>query len=480
MNFTITYTVVTLISVLLMLIIAAAGTEPFPILALPPNIIMLLIFSGPIACWASRRIDTFSPIVILSIFSISYFVLSPTYQICFRYFPYLNWSESYNEWYVAWAYMQLCFVLIALLFYRITPAIKRKYAVSPSNNKQIRFMISMTILSFTLKILTFLYFGGIGGYISAYSDRIASGVIANNPFAGLGPLVLIGDMFPIFFGTTLIVILSEYTFFRKRYALFAFLIVMSIISIFVVGLRGSRSTVAFGLAVLALTYHYYVRRLSKGSLVWAAIGLVTFMNYYLIYKFGGIDAVFSETIRDSAFQARQIDNPIAFVFARDFGRMDMQTITLSRMIADDYPLSLGRSILSGFLSIVPSGLLPFRPETFILEKTEIIFPNRTFDARLATTFVFGGFGELFVNFGFASFLFAAPAGYALRKLNSAAASAKLQHWTAIMAPAACLLPVAFIIYDSNSMMYFTVQFILPSWILATNIRRRDRKKANFS
>jgi hypothetical protein len=452
--------------------------------AVPAIVAISALLSWPIGDWLSKRRDTFDPICLLALFGVHFFLLGPQYQLANNYFPYLNWNPTLQKWSSVWFYSQAAFLFIALLSAHakfrspvqeaaITPALSTS-TLPASNN----YAFALVAITFCVKVLTFLYFGGVSGVLNAYETRLTHGVIENNPFAGLGPLVLVGDMFPIALGLYCILRWRHRRWFASNRGLFIFAAALLLIALFAVGLRGSRSSVVFAMAVVVLSYHYLVRPLRKWHLIGGAAALVVFMQGYLVYKFGGLDAIFSEAARQQSFSERKLDEGPEFVLIRDFTRMDVQTISLYRVLVDDYPLAWGRSLFSGITAIIPSFLFPGRPITFILEKTEILFPNRSFDARTSTTLVFGGLGEIFVNFGWLSLLLAWPFGTILRRLRHTVRAASNSDAAAILAPLACLLPIALLVYDSNSLAYFFVQFCSVSLILAWVAGRRERDVSN--
>ncbi|MFP3560050.1 hypothetical protein SB861_57120, partial [Paraburkholderia sp. SIMBA_049] len=98
-----------------------------------------------------------------------------------------------------------------------------------------------------------------------------------------------------------------------------------------------------------------------------------------------------------------------FLF-RDLSRFDVQALAIDTATQPAYAYPMGRSFVGAIASIVPSALWSDRPDTFALEKSEIMrdFERTALDK---TTLLFGMPGEFLVNFGIAGFVlsFAIPA-----------------------------------------------------------------------
>lgn len=463
-----------------------AGVSALDWAALPALAGIITILAGPITAWLRSRRQTFDPVVLVSIFGLHFFVFGPVYQYSSRYFPYLRWTDAYDAWVVPWFWMQFIFLAVAFgtagLFYRLPPASDAGRPDMPPGTKRLLFRALLVTLA--VKILTLAMFGGFSGVAAAYSQRVAVGGLEYNPFAGIGTIVLVGDMFPVALGLYLIARFRDAKFFLSGGGLAAFTLLIAAVSMLFVGLQGSRSSVVFAIVLVLLSYHFLARNLRKRHLFMGALGLVAFMQVYLAYKFGGLDAVLDSTAREAAFAERQLTDEGSFVWIRDFTRMDTQVIALHSVLGEGFSLSWGRSLLSGITSILPSALVPWRDTTFILEKTQIISPGRSFTQAEATTLVFGMFGELLVNFGAAVMLFAPLYGWLLALAKRVHFAARNSFSAALMAPAVALLPIALLVYDSNSLMFFLIQScLLPgvmAWLVARKAKHLRRRQAQPS
>lgn len=431
-----------------------------------------LIVAFPLVDVIAGRRDIFDPVSMLSLFSLHFLIFSPLYQVSENYYPYLNWSAVNTSYVGTW------FLITSLaIFCLLTPAYVLSRGILPSKEtialecrevgSLIKILNIFIAISAFVKIYTLFHLGGFSGIAAAYTDRLEFGVSSYNPLKGIGALVYVGDALPVLL---MIKIMLDWP--RARLAIILTLSV--ILSVSLVGWYGSRSNIIYSIFFVLIYIHFINKKLGMKWMLSAFVGLIVVMNAMIIYKFGGLEAVFDANVRKEVFHKRGIENPLAFVAVRDFGRMDVQTIAVTEVLAYDYPLALGRSYFGGLTSIVPSAIFPSRPENFTKEKTEIIFPGATASDDFETTLVFGGVGEAFVNFGFYSFFVFLGVGLCIAKLSIFYQRAKKLRQVVIL-PVISLLPVAFLIYDSNSLMYFFAQFALFPLMLLMIMKFKESK-----
>lgn len=431
-----------------------------------------LVVAFPLADAISGRRDIFDPVSMLSLFSLHFLIFSPLYQVSEGYYPYLNWSSvnaSYvGTWFLIASLAVFCLLVPAYVLSRDIYFNKNIISIECQDADVLGRILNFFIaFSAIVKIYTLIHLGGFSGIAAAYTDRLEFGVSSYNPLKGIGALVYVGDALPVLIMIKIMLIWP-----RARLGLILALSVM--LSVSLVGWYGSRSNIIYSVFFVFVYIHFLNKKLGVKWMLSAFLGLVVVMNAMIVYKFGGLDAIFDSNVRKEAFYKRGIDNPLAFVAVRDFGRMDVQTIAVTEVLAYDYPLALGRSYLGGVTSIVPSAIFPSRPENFTREKTEIIFPGATSSDDFETTLVFGGIGEAFVNFGFYSLFLFIALGFFMAKMSIFYQRAtKLRQ--VIVLPVISLLPVAFLIYDSNSLMYFFAQFALFPLLLVVVMKFKESK-----
>ncbi|WP_157314426.1 hypothetical protein [Chitinibacter sp. GC72] len=438
--------------------------EPLIFLSMLASVSICIV---PLTEWLTSKRHILDPLPLFCMFSLHFVVFSPFLQYSMDFYPYLFWDDK-NESFVKYWFLFAAVMTVIVVW------VARKNAILPMSMRgnQSLFRLDKSVLSVlcillivavVAKCLVVLKFGGIGGLLSAYEDRLSVGVSSYNPLSGIGPVVYIGDSIPV------LVALAMTFYFKNREpsvsTLFLAFLIFGIISLLVVGLTGSRSnfiyTVFFAFSYVALI----VKRL---NLKWIFLGVLlifVFMNVYMAYKFGGVEALFDEGKRQEIMINRQIENPLAFVAMRDFGRMDVQVTAMREVALEDYPLSLGRSYIGGLASVIPSALFPNRPDSFTKEKTEIVFPGMAHVDEIETNLVFGGYGEAFVNFGYAAILLAIPFGFLIGSFSRKFYVSSHAPRDLALYPAYSILPIAILIYDSNSLMYFSMQFVLMPIII---------------
>lgn len=449
--------------------------------------LLLIAVSRPLAQWLSGQIDAFDPLGLLAVFSVHFFGVTPMYQYASASYPYLQWDVVTDGWVVYWfaintAVVSIVFFVLGNKFCNLAvPARGVEYSIGNFSAQRgtfdlgsayrVRtFTVWLFVFAVLLKGLILAKFGGIGGMMSAYQDRLEQGVTQYNPLAGLGALVYLSDAAPVLAAIAVVITYSLISPVRGSAWGWWMLVVGIPVSFVYVGLIGSRSNTVYTAFILLCYSSIFWRKLRAINLVIGGLVMVIFMNSYLTYKFGGISAVFDEGTKKAAFAARQLENPLEFLLVRDFGRMDVQVIAMREMFDEGYSPVWGRSYVGGVFSIVPSTFFPGRPENFTLEKTEIIFPRLTLNGEKATTLVFGGAGEAWVNWKWFAPLCAIPYYYLVALCIFRFRSGINGMWDKFMCPIYSLVPIALLIYDSNSLLYFLAQFALFPFLVSRRLR----------
>ena len=461
------------------------GDQPVDFIIWCFYLLLLLSVSRPIAQWISGEIDAFDPLGLLALFAVHFFGVTPMYQYASASYPYLQWDSVTNSWVVYWFIVNS--ILMSGFFFVVTrKAAGIVFASRESQNirrplvptfyekavaHKIRSSaILLLLVAVALKILILAKFGGIGGIISAYQDRLEQGVTQYNPLAGLGALVYLSDAAPVL--ASIVIVLTCVIIKPVRGSVWGgWMLAIGIpVSFLYVGLVGSRSNTVYTAFILLCYASMFWKKFKAINIIVGGVLMVVFMNSYLAYKFGGIEAVFNENAKKAAFVARQLENPLEFLLIRDFGRMDVQVLAMREMFDEGYPPAWGRSYVGGVFSIVPSAIFPDRPENFTLEKTEIIFPGMTLNGEKATTLVFGGAGEAWVNWKWLAPFGIVPYYFVVIFCIFYFRAGVFGRWNKLLCPVYSLVPIALLVYDSNSMLYFLAQFALCPLIISLKIK----------
>ena len=160
--------------------------------------------------------------------------------------------------------------------------------------------------------------------------------------------------------------------------------------------------------------HFWVRPLSRATVVAGAIVLVLFMYVYGFYKAGvdGLQKALESSDSRAAVEGK-IHRPITSTLLDDLGRSDVQAYMLYRLNQRgcDYQYAFGRSYLGDVLTLIPGPLWRDRPATKVKEGTEILHGAGSYRERpLSPTYerdayvgmssrVYGLAGEAMLNFG---------------------------------------------------------------------------------
>mgnify|MGYP003615552001 CR=1 FL=1 len=462
------------------------GDQPVGLVIWGLYLLLLISVSKPLAQWISGEIDAFDPLGLLALFAVHFFGVTPMYQYASASYPYLQWDSVTNGWVVYWFAVNS--ILMSAFFFVLTKKSSGIVFLSRERlnceqpvatalyEKAIAYKIRgvaifLLVIAVALKALILAKFGGLGGIMSAYQDRLEQGVTQYNPLAGLGALVYLSDAAPVL--ASIVIVLTCVIIKPVRYSAWGgWMLAIGIpVSFLYVGLVGSRSNTVYTAFILLCYASMFWRKLRAINIIIGGVLMVIFMNSYLAYKFGGIEAVFDENAKKAAFAARQLENPLEFLLIRDFGRMDVQVLAMREMFDEDYPPAWGRSYIGGVFSIVPSAIFPGRPENFTLEKTEIVFPGMTLNGEKATTLVFGGAGEAWVNWKWLAPLVIIPYYFVVVLCVFYFRYGALGGWNKFLCPVYSLVPIALLVYDSNSMLYFLAQFALCPLIISLKIKK---------
>jgi hypothetical protein len=347
--------------------------------------------------WLRGRLDLYDPVGLIGILGFHFFFLAPLLHVQWDFWMHeVAPPADWRDWL---GYMGLLNV-IGLICYRFArrfiesrPAVHEK--IWDFDQSKLRIFLPLCILvSIVLQTWVYMRMGGISGYMDA---RI------NDPsqFIGFGWIFMISESAPILVAFLVIATLRT----RKVSWFLAGLSLAGLFGLQMLfgGLRGSRSETVLLLFWVVGCFHFLVRPVPRKLVYVGCIFLFAFMYFYGFYKDMGAKATEVFSNADEREQmAEQTGRTAEAIALGDFGRADVQAFILFRLMNDgpDFTYAKGRTYLGALALLVPSAILPNKPETKLKEGTEIetgtggYVPGVLWSSR-----VYGLAGEAMLNFG---------------------------------------------------------------------------------
>jgi len=355
--------------------------------------------------WLRGRLPLFDPAGILAMFGLHFFFLAPLLHVTWDYWllyivPPTDWREWLGRMALINALGIAAYRWSMHRFSRGTSSAKPRTTWRIHERTFVPVLLFAMALSAVLQAAVYAYFGGIGGYISTFSDLLNS----NETFQGLGWVFMFSEALPVL----AIIGFAVYAH-RSRHAgswavVAGVLLVFIIAKVFFGGLRGSRANYVWPLCWALGIVHLWVRPIPK-RLALAGVGvLVVFMYAYGFYKSFGSDAfraLASSNMREQMVESskRGLDATVL----GDLGRADVQSYLLYRLTSpqsgSDYEYSWGRTYYGAVALLVPKRFWPDRPLGKGKEGTEAMFGKHSFSPRFYATYAYGLAGETMLNFG---------------------------------------------------------------------------------
>ncbi len=439
----------------------------------------LLIYTGGILAiyqiaWLRGQFDTFDPLGLFSIFAGGFFVVIPSLQIGWDLWPYIEPLTNEREYFFIWALMNAAGLsLIAYLNpLQVTPQkLPLQNQTQPLALDLQRFNIAILVMGF-LCLGAFIYvlsrFGGIEGYIAAYSQLLALGRSEYDPLAGLGIPMLLADNFRGLATIAALVWFRHKPWAKSRFGLALFMLMLMPIYLTIgAGLHGSRAAVVFSLIGLVIGYHLLVKPLSRAFLLIGVVGFMFLMTILFFYKFDGINAlsnIFDAQYRAAVQDARN-QEALSYVLVRDIARLDIQLLAMKAYATLPLDYSWGRSYLTAPFAIVPS-IFFTQPAPITLEKTNILFGPGAYQSGMSTPILLGQTGEMFVNFSYFGFLLSfVLMGLFLRWLQNFYQTRPTNDPQRLWLPVLVILPILLLIFDSNVIVMHLTRYLLLPYLL---------------
>ena len=415
------------------------------------------VLIGPdMFAWLRGKVDTFDPLGVLGAYGYFFFFIAPLLTVMWGYHtPELPPAPDRLSW-IGWMSVLNAF---GLLIYVISRSL---FTVEPPRSKWVvrpaAFLGVMSValpLALAFQFYIFISFGGIVGFVKAFSDRTTAA------FTGMGWQFLIAEMFPVLL--TILFLVWKRDVLRSRSWGFLALLVFGffVLKLLFGGLRGSRSNTVWAVFWLVGAIHLWIRRVPRRFLVVGLVFLSAFMYLYGFYKQDGIYAfdAFQDPSRLTTIE-EQNGRTLDAALLGDMARTDIQSYLLYRLWAvGDYDYAYGATYLEAFDVFIPKWIWPDRPDGKVRKGTEALHGRSVYAAGIfQASQVYGLAGEAMLNFPpvFAPLAFFVLAFIVAKSRSLMLADPDDLRWllVPILANAMIILPAADL--DNQIMFFLTV------------------------
>lgn len=398
--------------------------------------------------------SVFHPIPLVSIILFIFFLLPPLFAYHYKIgLLYITKDIDFDFYLplISWIYLLgiILFYFGCVLGYKNIVALELKTEISNKNLLLITtFFLS---ISFFAQLVIFVKFGGIYGYMNAWTDDRSN-------FDGLGKWFMLAEPFPI------ILIFFIFIKYREKLRNNFYLLVLTFLIFFgskmlFGGLRGSRSNTIWGLFWFAGLVHLYLYKLKKIHFIIGIIFLSIFMPIYGVYKTYGVDSLGGEySISDTN---RYENNPLLDIYVNDFSRASINAFQMSQYFNTDYKEKLGSTYYSSVLI-----LLPFLKNSYTGHDKNTAGSELVYEQKMSLSYkddfdnsrVYGVYGEGLLNFGpyagvFLFFVF----GYLVMKLDNLSRSVGKDNFLILFVPFLSNLSFVLLLSDSDNAIFFLIK-----------------------
>lgn len=461
-----------------------AASEDFLHWFILPVIACGVVVGTDAAQWLRGKVDVFDPVGIIGVLGMHFFFFAPLLHVHWnRWMGGVAPPPDWRDWLGGMALLNLC----GLLLYRVAASIpmhagrRREQTLVVRRRRFWPLLWGALIFTAVLQAGVYASFGGIVGYINAYTNRFEE-----QAFQGMGWVFMLAESFPI------LAVLGYAVFAQRRRWARRWLVVAIVIIVFVIlkllfgGLRGSRSNTVWGLFWAVGIIHFWVRPVSQKLIIAGLPILFAFMYVYGLYKSAGTDVM------------RALDGPAAraelevrtgrsseAALLGDLGRSDVQAFILYRVMQPqaEYHFGWGRTYVGAAAIMIPRRIWPNRPLTKVKEGTEIQRGKGSFSIDNSSSRVYGLAGEAMLNFGPAS----VPVALLLWGLLIGTIRKRLRVWEPhdarwLMVPLLINLSFVVLVGDSDNVLFFMLKnglvpivllWVCSSWSGLGNGRQTD-------
>ena len=370
--------------------------------------------------WLRKEVDSVDPKVFVAVHLYLSCFIAPQLHLAYNsysgdYFHTGDWPKYFG--YMAW--LNLAGIILyklghKLLFSRIRPA-RTVWQIQPGRFMGI-FGLLLTI-SLGAAITIKLVFGGL--VVGGGGEFVPAA-------AHLSWVLMLGDPAPILLMMFLIYWLSRNRLGKNTSlaAVICLMILAMVLQFFFVGLRGSRSVIVLGVAVVAAMVHYRLRPFSMKLILVGGYLTIMFVYLYGFYKWlgpRGLQAFYSKEARESMRYELGGGGPLATFIGR--GKSDIQAFILYNLMENEATrrYAWGKTYGWAVLYFVPRAVWKTKPFYTPKMVTGTIMQGQP--PSMISSKVYGLGGEAMLNFGYwgippAFFIFGCLLGWFRKKLTT--------------------------------------------------------------
>jgi len=274
-------------------------------------------------------------------------------------------------------------------------AIKRATPLVLDANRLVAAGTGMFAVAFALQTYVYAQFGGIAGYITAFTEEPSL-------FSGWGWVFAVSEIGPVLLGWAIVVRWKQRGARVSEPYFVAFVIIMVTLIAYFGGLKGSRNHYVWELVWVAGVFAIWIRPPSRALIAGGGIFLMLFMMGYSYFKEYG--ANIGEVIQNPSIAAeswRYGGRVFEGVILGDFSRSDVQAYELYKLSlpGSDYEPALGMTYVAAFGQVVPKFLIGERPAAKAYFGTWLLFGKGAADSGFVASNIYGLAGEALLNFG---------------------------------------------------------------------------------
>lgn len=432
--------------------------------------------------WLRGRVDAFDPIGVLGMIGVHFYFTAPLLHVLTgHWMSYVTPPEDWRPWLGAMAWLNVA-GLLAYRFTRRWLCLAWPAAPSPTtwrlDGRRFSLVCGAAIaLATAVQVGVYASFGGISGYMQAYSES------AEN-FTGLGYVFILSESAPILAVFAAACWARAAPGRRTWLNVAAILLGFVVLKLFFGGLRGSRGHLIYGAFWALGVIHYQVRPLSRKLFVAGAAAGLAFMYAYGFYKEYGTDVF--DVLHGAPVRAEAHDpaaRTLPYVLLGDLARADSQAYLLYRISPEcrqsRFRFTWGQTYLGAVSLLVPRSILAERPPNKLKAGTDAFFGYGVFESEMVSTFAYALAGEAMLNFG--------VVGGLLSFVVLAAVVVWARRWRArldprdarqLLAPFVASLAFMTLLWDSDVVLFYTVkESLVPALVVAASVRRVTRTAA---
>lgn len=229
------------------------------------------------------------------------------------------------------------------------------------------------------------------------------------------------------------------------------------------GIRGSRVSIIFQVIIFLLLYGYMVRPVSWRQLLAVSIIGAILVNFYGVYKYGGVEAVAAYVETGEKPRAQNKEYPLLSFMLHDLGRSDVQALIAERLVYDEYkPPYFPHTYLYGLGILLPDAWMPDSLSSKTELGTEAQYGYERSEDYFSTR-IYGLSAEAGLNFGLLGIPFAFFAFGVIHRKSVKMVVKLKKTGNFLFYPLFLVLPVYVLFYDFDNLIFQLIKvWLVPA------------------